>query len=347
MAHSRTVTDRRRPRDRAGSCRALALALALFASSARAEDGSSAIAEALFVEGKALMQAHEYARACEKLKASHDLDRTATGTLINLALCHELSDRPATAWAEFRQVAAESAGRREDRVALARDHEAKLYAILSRIRVFVPPDARVPGLSLRLDDGQPIAEASWGIELPVDPGKHQLEATAPGRLPRVVDFVVGAASDRQAVVVEPLAAEPVDPAEPRERERVAAARSRRVIGYTLGGVGLVAAGVGLGFGVAAANKNKGFASTCPNDVCPTTAARDDAVSSLAAARTFATVSNITIGVGSLLLASGVLLVLTSRSGKGPASGASSMTSVLHVSPAATANGGAVFFSGEL
>ena len=115
------------------------------------------------------MQKKEYARACEKLKASHDLDPTATGTLLNLALCHERIGKPATAWAEFRQVAAESAGRREDRVKLAREHEGKLLPILSRVRIFVRPDTRVEGLSLRLDKGPPIAEASWGTELPSTP----------------------------------------------------------------------------------------------------------------------------------------------------------------------------------
>src|SRR3954452_15674728 len=111
------------PGRRAISPRALALCFGLLVSTtgslARADD--AAIAEQLFLDGKKLMAEGQYEQACTKLQASRDLDRTATGTLFTLALCHELTNRPASAWAEFRQVVAESAGRRDDRVALARE----------------------------------------------------------------------------------------------------------------------------------------------------------------------------------------------------------------------------------
>ena len=316
--------------------------------SARAENGVSPIAEQLFLEGKALLQQQQYERACEKLKASYDLDHTATGTLLNLALCHELLGKPATAWVEFRQVAAESSARRPDRATLAREREAKLLPLLSYVRIFVPPDARTEGLSLRLDKDLRIAETSWGTALPVDPGKHTLEATAPGKLPRVVDFVVGAVSDRQTVAIEPLEAAPIEPVDEQaaaERERLATLRSRRVIGFTLGGVGLVAAGVGLVFGVLASKENKEVASTCPNDLCANAGAQSQAEGSLSSARTFATLSNITVGVGSLLLASGAVLVLTALPGKSAATPSSS--AALRIVPAPLANGGGLFLAGAL
>src|SRR6476646_2818243 len=105
----------------------IAVAALFAAQAALAQGGSPSIAEQLFLEGKALMQQQQYELACEKLQASHDLDTTATGTLLNLALCHEQINRTASAWAEFRQVEAESTGRREDRVTLAREHETKLF----------------------------------------------------------------------------------------------------------------------------------------------------------------------------------------------------------------------------
>lgn len=329
------------------------MAMLLGAPRAHAQDGSSSIAEQLFVEGKALLQEKQYERACEKLKASHDLDRTATGTLLNLALCHELLGKPATAWAEFRQVAAESAGRREDRVRLAREHEAKLVVLLSRVLIVVTPVARVDGLSVRLDRGSPIAEPSWGTELPIDPGKHVLEVSAPGKLPRVVGFVVGEVSDRQTVTIEPLEDAPSAPAsgageqEAVERERRAALNARRAIGLTLGGVGLAAVGVGLTFGLVGSNKNRDVRDTCPNDLCPNAGAQSRAESSLSSAKTFATVSNITVGVGSLLVVSGVVLVLTARPGKAAAPSASPTAATVRVLPAPIANGGALFLSGEI
>jgi hypothetical protein len=330
------------------------VAAMLAAPVVHAQEGASSIAEQLFVEGKALMQEQQYERACEKLQASHDLDHTATGTLLNLALCHEIVGKSATAWTEFRQVAAESAVRREDRVKLAREHEVKLFPTLSRIRIFVPPDTRVEGLSLRLDKGPPIVAASWGTELPVDPGKHTLEATAPRKLPRVVDFVVGKVSDRQTVAVEPLDDAPVAPVGPEEaqavleRERLASLRGRRVVGFTLGGVGLAAAGVGLAFGLVASSKNKEVGETCPKDFCADSAAQGRAESSLSSAKTFATLSNITVGVASLLVASGVVLVITAQPGKSSAlPRAPSSPSALRILPAPVASGGALLLTGEL
>jgi hypothetical protein len=332
---------------------AVAISTVLASPLAYAQEGASSIAEQLFVEGKALMQEQQYERACEKFQASHDLDHTATGTLLNLALCHETLGRSATAWTEFRQVAAESAVRREDRVKLAREHEAKLFPTLSRIRIFVPPDTRVEGLSLRLDKGPPVAPASWGTELPIDPGKHTIEATAPGKRPRVVDFVVGKASDRQTVAVEPLEDAPVAPIGPedaqaaRERERLATLRGRRIVGFTLGGVGLAAAGVGLAFGAVASSKNKEVADTCPNDFCSDSGAQGRAESSLSSAKTFATLSNISVGVGAALLVTGVVLVLTAQPGKGAAPSSVTAASSVRILPAPVASGGALLLSGEL
>jgi hypothetical protein len=318
----------------------LAIAIMLAASPARAQQGSP-IAEQLFLEGRALMQAKQYERACEKLKAAHDLDRTATGTLLNLALCHEQVNKPATAWAEFRQVAAESAGRREDRVTLAREHEAKLFPRLSHIRIVVPPGVRVEGLWLQLDKAQRIADASWGTELPIDPGKHTLEASAPGMVPRTVTFTIGDVSDRQTVSIEPLEALPaiaMDPSDSIERDRLAALRARRIVGFALGGVGLTAVGVGIAFGLVAGNKNTEATDLCPNDRCADENAVGDARSSLSSAKTFATVSNIAVGAGALLLVSGVVVVLTSRP---------SAPAALRVVPSPLAGGGALFFTGEL
>ena len=127
-----------------------------------------------------MMRDKRYDEACAKFKASHDLDKDATGTLLNLALCHEAIDKRATAWAEFRQVAAESAGKREDRVAVAREHEAKLFPLLSYLTIVVEPKTRAPGMKVELD-ANPIDDAAWGTELAIDPGKHVVRVSAPGR----------------------------------------------------------------------------------------------------------------------------------------------------------------------
>ncbi len=299
---------------RRGALIAFAGAL-LSATAAPPVAAQESIAEQLFLEGRQLMTDEKFEQACAKFKAGHDIDRTATGTLLNLALCHERIHRTASAWAEFRQVAAESAGKREDRVELAREHEAKLAPLLSRIRVNVPAASRAPGLKLVLDDDQAIAEASWGSDLPVDPGTHVLHASAPARVAANVVVTVGDVADRKLITVPVLADMPIAPsigANDVERERTAARlQTRRIIGYSLGGAGIATLAVGLVFGLSASSQNDRAKSLCDaNGVCPDANAKNDASQTLASADKAATLANILSISGGALLLGGAVLVLT-------------------------------------
>ena len=270
------------------------------------------IPEQLFLEGKALMQSKQYAAACEKFKASHDLDRTATGTLLNLALCHEQTNRPASAWAEFRQVVAESSGHPDDkvaaaRVALAHEHAEKLLPLLSHLVVVVrdPP----PGLRLTLDDTS-IDSVSWGSPLPIDPGKHVLAATAPARLPRRIEVTVGTAAAEQSVEVPRLADDPGPPPRDDGRARF------RTVAFALGGVGVASLAVGLAFGGRARSKNDAANELCPGEVCPNAATKETASADLASAKSAATVANVLSAAGLAAIAGGVVLFILGSGSSG-------------------------------
>lgn len=278
-----------------------------------------AIAEQLFLDGKKLMQDGQYEQACTKLQAAHDLDRSATGTLLNLALCHELTNRTASAWAEFRQVVAESAGRRDDRVALARQHEDALRPKLSHLVLAVAPEARADGLRIWMDKRNVIAEASWGTKLPVDPGRHVLEISAPGRVTRAIEVTVAGAAATTEVDVPPLAVAPTEkpPAaaggvDLATSDAVAAAKVKRSIGLTLGGLGIAAVGVGAVFGVMAAGKSSDAKDLCPDKRCANAGDEREARDAVSTANTNANVANVTIGVGAAMIVGGLVLVLTAK-----------------------------------
>jgi hypothetical protein len=136
-------------------------------------------AEALFQEGRQLLAKGSLAEACERFAESYRLE-ASSGTLLNLALCHEKQDRTATAWAEYRAAArlASSQGR-EDRVAVA---EGKAAALESRLpRLTFVTETSVHDLRVVSDDGA-LGESgmSVGTAVPVNPGVHHLTVTAPG-----------------------------------------------------------------------------------------------------------------------------------------------------------------------
>lgn len=194
-----------RPRSLRLAALAASLAVAAVGRPATAQEGSSAaLAEKLYVEGQQLMRAGDpesLKQACEKLAASQRLD-PGLGTLLNLALCHERTDRTALAWSEYMEAAAQAAHARDaERERFARDHVSALEPKLRRIAVDVSP--RVAGAQVTLD-AQPLPEAVALSEMPVDPGRHTIEVTAPGkkRWSRAIDVTPDAPLTRVPVQLE-------------------------------------------------------------------------------------------------------------------------------------------------
>ena len=261
------------------------------------------LAESLFEEGQALMAAGRYPEACPKLAESHRLD-PASGTVLNLAVCHERQGRVATAWAEYRDalVYATREGRAE-REQLASDRIAALEPILPRLVVAVTATGSGAGLVVKVD-GVDVGPAAWGTELPLDPGSHVVTATAPGRQ-GFAQSIALQVSQKLEVVVPALGAvrrNAVPPGPPAPD--VDPNQGRRTTGYLLGGGGLLALGVGGFFGVRAIVNRKDSDARC-DPLCD-----DEAVRLNDNAKRDARIADIGLGLGVVGVAAGAYLLLT-------------------------------------
>jgi Skp family chaperone for outer membrane proteins len=147
--------------------------LVALAMPARADD-TAAKAEAAFDEGRRLVAQGNYAAACPKFELSYRLD-PGIGALLNLADCHTHIGRTASAWAEL--VEAEDKLRRagDKRQAFAAERIQAIVPRLVRLSITAPA---IAGLVVTRD-GVDVT-ALLGTAVPVDPGDHAVQASAPG-----------------------------------------------------------------------------------------------------------------------------------------------------------------------
>lgn len=296
----------------------------LVPGAARAQSGSDAStrADALFKEGQQLLAGGQIATACAKLEESERLD-PKLGRLLNLAYCHQQLGRIATAYKEFNQAAALAAQRGDERQSFARAQAGALAPKLSFLRLDL---GHAPEVSEVKVDGERLANQDWAIPFPIDPGPHTLSfgaprhkahdqtvmITAPGVValavdPLEVDAQETAPAPQAAPQPSPAPASP--PAVPPDS--TGGGGSSRTLGWVIGGTGLVALGVGIGFALDAMSLKNQADALCPNKQCT-----PHGKSLIDDASTAATIATIGFAVGVAGLGAGAWLVLRPTSNGG-------------------------------
>ena len=303
------------------------LAGMILPSLARAEPSEDrALATTLFNEARTLMADGKVPEACRKLEESRRLDPLG-GTILNLAVCHEKEGLMASAFSEFREarVLAER-DRRDDRVALADEHLKAIDSKISKLVIVVGADADLPDLRITRDS-TPLGRAAWGIRVPVDPGEHVIEASAPNKKTWRVVLNVLPAGDVQTAVVTPLEDAPTPPpavaadAAP-QLARNAGSRdmpggtsglsTRRTIALASAGLGVIGLGVGSYFGLRAISKHGDS-----DVICTTTPCSPESVSVNDDAKVAADVATVSFAVGLVGLGAAAFLWFGETSARPP------------------------------
>lgn len=288
---------------------AMLVGLAISPRLASADD--KAAAEEAFTRAKQLVAAGNFAEACPLFEASHRAD-PQIGALLNAADCHEQLGHTATAWAEFREADELATKRHDKRAAFAKQRADALVGKLAKLHVTA---ASLPGLVVKRDDVD--VTVFVGHDVPVDPGEHVVTATAPGHTPYKTTISIGKEPTTSSVDIPALEVAP-DPLSMRGTQMdyeldSSAQHSRRKLAVEIGGGGVVALAVGLGFGWhARSDYNDAHAGGTPgcdsSNICTA-----DGRSMLDAARRDAMIANVAVGVGLAAIAAGVGVWLTAPS----------------------------------
>jgi hypothetical protein len=297
----------------ARSCRAafaapLVLAVAaLCARPGHAQDGGS-----LYRAGVEAYGRGDYDVACRQFAESHRVE-ARSAPLYMLGRCEERRGRLATAMGHFEQVLALPGVD-----AATRDHAQReldsLRGRVPKLVVAVAPDAPA-GMKATLD-GAPIA---LGAPVPVDPGQHQLEITAPGSAPQrnLVDAIE---AQTVTVTAAPRPAfgghqpPPAAAARPATGPPVAAppdasgSHTMRTAGFVAGGVGIAALGVAAVTGILVLDRSSTF-----DDPASSASEREDARS---AGETLIAVNWVGWALGLSGVGLGAALLIASAGGDG-------------------------------
>ncbi len=267
--------------------RSLAI-LVLLAAPAAADDDKVKRADALFVEGRALLKTDLHA-GCAKLVESYELNPQAIGTLLNVALCDEKMGRVASAAAKYAEA------RDRAREQNAKDHlaaaEERLAAVKDRVpHVSVQLAEQLPGTQV-LIDGRVIESLT---DIPVDPGDRVLVVSAPDHV-AFEHHVKIAEGEHRDVPVPAL-------------KQAVTVSSRRTIGklVTIGGGVTFATGVVIGL-VGRSRYNAAKADHCDADL----ACDPEGLSSTRSGRTLGTVGTVIGAVGVAGVGVGLYLWLRS------------------------------------
>lgn len=300
--------------------------LSLAPDAAAQTKSNSAAAQALFEQARALMAQGRPAEACPKLEESQRLD-PGSGTSLNLARCYEQAGRLASAWNQYLEAAASArAVGNADREAEARRRADAIRPRLPSLLIALSEEARaIAGLEVRRD-GELVGGPQLGVALPTDAGEHTLEAKAPGRVPWKTVVVLKGEAHIATVSVPALAAVAPSAIAPPQQAALAPAPAaphapsetggsalgaRRTLALVAGGVGVVALGVGAGFGLKSMSHHEEAEKYCDGSLCNDergVAAGNDAY----AAGNVATAFTV---VGVVGVAAGVVLWVTAPSAK--------------------------------
>lgn len=284
----------------------LALTLSLGASQsalAQSKDAHAA-AEEQFRQGREALERADYEVALRLFRQSQEAE-PGRGKLLNLAICEEKLGLLTEANRHFQEVLPQLTPD-DERLTIAREHLTALAPRIPHLRIDLAPSS--PSGATVSADGAPFAPTALGTEMPIDPGKHAITVTAPGRTERRYELSLDEGK-RATLTVEAGALVGADPASPVIATPTS---SRRTVGFIVGGVGLAGIAAGAVTGILALGDHASAVEACPLKV----GCSRDVVDQAKSGQALSVVSTVAFAAGAIGVGVGVYLVVSG--GKSPA-----------------------------
>lgn len=267
-------------------------------------------------QGLELAAAGDCAAAIDPLSRSESMHHAPT-TLAILGECHVALGKLVEGVEELTRVVRENLDEQspvsfraaQDRARVRLD-EARPR--LPKMRVVVVGAAPNTALTVRVD-GESIPIASLGLDRPVDPGHHRVDATASGYKQASGELTLAEGETRALSIQLERLPEDVAPDAPEGGPATVSssaavslqAPTSRTPAYVVFGIGAAAVVTGAGFGLFTLSKTSSLDKMCPSpSTCPASARAD-----IDLAKTTAWTSNISFGVGAAALLAGLYLAL--------------------------------------
>ena len=316
----------------------VAIALLVFAAAPAAADK----ADKLFNKAKRLHAEKKYAEACPTYE---EVDRTdpGIGAKLNVAKCFEDWGRLATAYRWYTDAEQMAVSAKDDRVAKIKELIAELDTNVPRMTIKVPDGADPDVLDTLTLDGKPVPEDWLNTEQRVDPGPHVLEFVVDGQKKKKMAPVErGGESELSLDIPKGVGTKPrkkkTDGSAP-EPLSTDPGKTRRLVGISVGGAGVLAVGVAAVVTLSARGKYKdALEANCmgSTSMCDPIGLRDTRD-----ARSTANVATVITLVGVAAIAGGAVLYFTAPK----AAKTNTETNTVYVSPTLDPTGGGFVVGG--
>ena len=289
--------------------RALIVALFSCSSTGRAEDAETrTVARDLATQGAQAFDAGRFAEASDFFRRAHELVPAPSIALLrarSLAKVGQLLEAidiyEQTARFKLAEDAPEAYAQA---VETARDEIEGVRHRLPRLKVTVLGLTKGEVAQVSMDD-KPTPEALLGVERPVNPGQHHIEARLAGQLRAGRELSLAEGESRQIELdlrQEPAQKSQVLPYAGSASLATGGYFSRKTWGYVGLGVGALGFGIGTYTGLTALHHKSDLDFVC-HPACPRSSSAD-----LDGFRTNRTISYLSFGVGIVAAGTGIVLL---------------------------------------